>query len=66
MSREIVIIPVIDHESYMINGKQIFKEGNDKYICRTELTHQEQQAWTRYYNQVINNVRFKKHCKATY
>jgi hypothetical protein len=60
------IVPIIDHESYSVNGKEVYKDGNGNWVNRQELTSQEATAFTNYKKAVINNTAFKKHTKATY
>lgn len=60
------IEPIIDHESYSVNGKEVYKDSNDNWIQRQELTSQEANAFNNYKKAIINNKAFKKHTKATY
>ena len=62
----VVIVPIKDHESYEVNGKEIYKDGNDNWITRQEFTQQERNAFVNYRRAVIENKAFKKHTKATY
>lgn len=59
------IVPVTDHELYEVNGKEIYKEG-ENWIARVELSTQEKNAFSNYRKAVIDNSNFKKHTKATY
>lgn len=60
------IIPIIDHESYNVNGKEIYKDTNSNWIARQELTTQENNAFRNYKKAVIENAAFKTHTKAEY
>jgi len=62
----IKIIPVVDHESYNVNGKEIYKDSNNNYVARQELTTQETMAFGNYRKAVIENKNFKKHTKAEF
>ena len=37
-----------DHETLSVNGKEIFKDGDGKWISRTELSTNEQNALNNY------------------
>lgn len=60
------IIPIQDHESYNVNGKEVYKDTNGNWIQRQELTTQETNAFNNYKKAVIENTAFKKHTKATF
>ena len=60
------IIPIVDHESYNVNNKEVYKDSNGNWIQRQELTSQEANAFANYKKAVIENKAFKKHTKATY
>jgi hypothetical protein len=60
------IIPIVDHESYNVNGKEIYKDTNDNWIARQELSTQETMAFNNYKKAVIDNKAFKKHTKAEF
>lgn len=62
----VTIIPLVDHEQYNVNGHTIFKDTNDNWISRTDMSDQELRAFRRYKTQVIENPAFKTHTKATY
>lgn len=66
MKIEISITPIIDHESYNVNGHTIYKDSNNNWISRTDLSDHELKAFKRYKSQVIENPAFKTHTKATY
>ena len=60
------IEPIIDHHSYSVNGKEIYKDTNDNWIAQQELTMQERNAFANYKKAIIENKAFKKHTKANY
>jgi len=60
------IEPIIDHESYNVNDKEVYKDSNGNWIQRQELTSQELNAFNNYKKAVIENTAFKKHTNATY
>lgn len=60
------IEPKTDHESYLVNNKEVYKDSNGNWIARQELTTQENNAFSNYRKSVIENTAFKKHTKATY
>lgn len=60
------IIPVVDHESYNVNGKEVYKDSNGNWIQRQELSTQETMAFNNYKKAVIENKDFKKHTKAEF
>ncbi len=62
----VTIKPIIDHESYEVNGKEIYKDTNGNFVFRQELTTNEKTAFYNYRKAVIENKNFKKHTKATY
>ena len=62
----VTIIPLVDHEQYNVNGHTVFKDTNDNWISRTDMSDNELRAFKRYEKIVINNPRFKTHTKATY
>lgn len=62
----VIIEPITDHESYSVNGKEVYNDGSDNWIARQELTSQELNAFNNYKKAVINNKAFKRHTKATY
>ncbi|MGR3790063.1 hypothetical protein ACUXZJ_11385 [Flavobacterium sp. TN-1] len=62
----IVIEPKTDHESYLVNGKEVYKNSYNSWIASTELTCQERKAFEIYKQKVIDNPAFKKHTKATF
>ena len=66
MKMSIKIEPIVDHERYEVNGKEIFKDANDNWIAKTELTQWEKNAFRNYEKAVINNKAFKTHTKAEY
>ena len=60
------IIPITDHESYNVNGKEIYNDTNGNWIARQELTTQEANAFNNYKKAVIESGAFKTHTKAEY
>jgi len=60
------IEPIIDHESYSVNGKEVYKDSNGNWLNRQEFTSQEINAFNNYKKAVIENKAFKKHTAATY
>jgi len=66
MSVTITIIPLTDHESYNVNGHTVYKDSNDNWVSRTDMSDNELRAFRRYKSQVIENPAFKTHPKATY
>ena len=66
MKTEITITPIIDHESYDLNGHVIYKDSLGNWTCKEDLTAKQHQAFKNYEKLIIKNNRFKKHTKATY
>lgn len=66
MKQEIVIIPQEDHQQYNVNGHTVYKDSNENYISRSEMSSAENVAFRRYKKLVIDNPAFKKHTRATY
>jgi hypothetical protein len=62
----ITITPIVDHERYDVNGKEVYKDGNGNWIDKSDMSAVENRAFRTYEKQVINNPKFKKHTKATY
>ncbi|PWA10944.1 hypothetical protein [Flavobacterium laiguense] len=62
----IEIIPIIDHESYKVNGHMMYKDHNENWISSSAMTDIELRMFRRYKKLVIDNPAFKKHTKATY
>lgn len=60
----IAIIPITYHEIYQVNNKEVYKDGQNNWIAREELTQQERNAFFNYKKAVIENKNFKKHTKA--
>lgn len=60
------IIPITDHESYNVNGKEVYKDTNGNWIQRQELTTQETTAFNNYKKAIIESGTFKKHTRAEY
>lgn len=62
----VVIKPIVDGSQYEINGKDIYKDTNENWIARQELTGQEQNAFNNYKKAIIENENIKTHRVATY
>lgn len=62
----VTIKPIVSHESYEVNGKEIYKNANGDYMAKQEFTSNELKAFENYRKAVINNPRFKTHTKAEY
>lgn len=62
----IEIKPIVQHESYSVNGKEVYKDSHGNWIARHEMTMQETNAFNNYKKVVIENKAFKKHTNATY
>jgi hypothetical protein len=62
----VIIKPIVDHERYEVNGKEIYKDSNGNWVNRQEITMMEKNAFNSYKKAVIENKAFKKHTKATY
>lgn len=62
----IKIKPIVDHERYDVNGKEIYKDSNGNWISRDDLSGQEYRAFANYKKAVIDNPAFKTHTKAEY
>lgn len=62
----VTIKPVVDHERYEVNGKEIYKDSNSNWMSRQEFTMMEKNAFHNYRKAVIENKAFKKHTKAQY
>ena len=66
MITQITITPIIDHEQYNLNGHVVYKDTQNDWVCKADLSTKELAAFKRYEKLVINNPNFKKHTKATY
>jgi hypothetical protein len=62
----IEIKPITDHETYEVNGHQVYKDQFNNWTCKHDLSDKELRAFGRYEKLVINNKRFKTHTRATY
>ena len=62
----ITIKPIVDHESYELNGHTVYKDTHGNWTCKVDLSDMELRMFKRYEKLVINNPAFKKHTKATY
>ena len=62
----ITIKPVVDHETYEVNGHLVYKDSLGNWSCKVDLSTKEHQAFRNYEKLIINNTRFKKHTKATF
>ena len=60
------IVPIADHEQYEINGKLIFKDSDGNWVCKSELTSQELNAFENYKKAQIENPNLKRHTKSTF
>lgn len=45
-------------EEYEVNGKNVYKDSNNNWISREELTESEFQEWKRHKKLVEDNQRF--------
>ncbi|MDN3671666.1 hypothetical protein QWY99_01120 [Flavobacterium branchiarum] len=66
MNGTITIIPVEDHQQYNVNGHTVYKDSNDNFVSKTDMSDSELRAFRKYKQLVIDNPRFKTHTKATY
>ena len=62
----ITIKPIVELESYDVNGKEVYKDTNNNWVARQELTANESKAFLEHKAKVIDKPDFKKHPKATY
>lgn len=62
----ITIKPIVEHESYDVNGKEVYKDTNNNWVARQELTANESKAFSDHKRNVIDKLEVKKHPKATY
>lgn len=62
----VTIIPIIDHEQYNVNGHIMYKDSNNNWNSRTDMSNTELTAFRDYKKLVIDNKSFKTHTKATY
>lgn len=62
----ITIKPIVEHESYDVNGKEVYKDTNNHWIARQELTTNEAKAFNEHRRNVIDKPEVKKHPKASY
>ncbi|WP_395075348.1 hypothetical protein [Flavobacterium sp.] len=62
----IKIIPIVDHESYDVNGNTVFLDGLGNWYCKAELSQRESNAFHNYKNAIIENKDIKKHTTSTY
>lgn len=62
----ITIVPIADHEQYEINGKLIYKDTSGNWVCKSELTAQELNAFENYKKAQIENSNLKRHTKSTF
>lgn len=62
----VTITPIIDHESYNLNGHTVYKDSLGNWTCKVDLSSQELTAFRNYEKAVINNKAFKKHTRATF
>ena len=62
----ITIKPIVELESYDVNGKEVYKDTNGNWVARQELTANESNAFLNHKRNVIDKPEAKKHPKATY
>lgn len=62
----ITIKPIVELESYDVNGKEVYKDTNGRWIARQELTTNEAKAFKEHRRNVIDKPEAKRHPKATY
>jgi hypothetical protein len=62
----ITIKPIVEHESYSVNGKEVYKDTNGNWLAREELTASELKSFHEHKRKVIDNSEAKKHPKASY
>lgn len=62
----VTITPIIDRESYNLNGHTVYKDSLGNWTCKVDLSSQELTAFRNYEKAVINNKAFKKHTRATF
>lgn len=60
------IKPIVEHESYDVNGKEVYKDSNGQWIARQELTANESKAFREHKEKAIDNPEFKKHPEGSY
>ena len=62
----VTIQPIVDHETYEVNGHLVYKDTHGNWACKVDLADVELRMFRRYEKLVINNTAFKRHTKATY
>lgn len=62
----ITIKPIVELESYDVNGKEVYKDTNNNWVARQELTANENNAFLNHKRNVIDKPEVKKHPKASY
>ena len=62
----VTIKPIVEHESYDVNGKEVYKDTNGNWLARQELTANEAKAFSEHKKKAIDDPAFKKHPKGTY
>lgn len=62
----ITIKPIVEFESYDVNGKEVYKDTNGHWIARQELTANEAKAFNQHKRNIVDKPEVKKHKKATY
>jgi hypothetical protein len=62
----VTINPIIDHETYEVNGKTVYQDSRGEWISKQELSSTEWNAFRNYKIIVIENKAFKKHSKSIY
>lgn len=62
----ITIKPIVEHESYDVNGKEVYKDSSGNWLARQELTANESKAFSDHKRNVVDKPEVKKHPKASY
>lgn len=62
----VIIIPLIDHKKYTVNGHTVYKNEFENWTCSIDLSNTEIQAFLIYEKLIISNSNVRKHTKATY
>ena len=62
----ITIKPIVELESYDVNGKEVYKDTKGNWVARQELTTNEAKAFNEHKRKVIDQPEAKKHPRASY